>query len=168
MSVSMYQISIPVLEKALTNLSAILNKGAAHAEAKKIDPSVFLNARLAPDMFPLVRQVQIVTDTVKGCAARLANVEIPSFADTEASFPELQERIAKTLAFVKTVTSEQVNGSEERIVTLKVRGNDIQFQGIAYLNHFALPNLYFHVTAAYAILRHNGVELGKMDYLGNS
>jgi hypothetical protein len=164
----MYQISIPVFTHVLNSLSNILNKGAAHAEAKKIDPTVFINDRLAPDMFPLSRQVQIATDAVKGCAARLANVEIPSFADTETSFPELQERVAKTLAFIKTITPEQVNGSEDREVTLKVRGNDIQLKGLAYLNHFALPNMYFHVTATYAILRHNGVELGKMDFLGNS
>jgi len=164
----MYQISIPVFTHVLNNLSNILNKGAAHAEAKKIDPTVLINDRLAPDMFPLSRQVQIATDAVKGCAARLANVDIPSFADTEASFPELQERVAKTLAFLKTITPEQINGSEERAVTLKMRGNDVQLQGLAYLNHFVLPNMYFHVTTAYAILRHNGVEIGKMDYLGNS
>lgn len=168
MSVNMYQISIPVFTHVLNNLSNILNKGAAHAEAKKIDPTVLINDRLAPDMFPLSRQVQIATDAVKGCAARLANVDIPSFADTEASFPELQERVAKTLAFLKTITPEQINGSEERAVTLKMRGNDVQLQGLAYLNHFVLPNMYFHVTTAYAILRHNGVEIGKMDYLGNS
>lgn len=168
MSVNMYQITIPVFTHVLNSLSHILNKGAAHAEAKKIEPNVFITDRLAPDMFPLSRQVQIATDAVKGCAARLANVEIPSFADTETTFPELQERIAKTLVFLKTITPEQVNGSEDRTVTLKVRGNDMQLPGLTYLNQFAMPNLYFHVTTAYAILRHNGVELGKMDFLGNS
>lgn len=166
MSLSMYQISIPVFTRVLTNLSAILTKAAAHAEAKKIDPSVFINSRLAPDMFPLARQVQIATDTAKGCAARLAGIDIPSYADTEATFPELQERIAKTQAFLKTVTAEQINGSEDRTVTIKLRGNDMPFLGLPYLTGFVLPNLFFHATTAYAILRHNGVELGKADYLG--
>jgi hypothetical protein len=164
----MHQISTLTFTRTLTNLAAILNKGAAHAEARKIDPSVFLNSRLAPDMFPLVRQVQIATDAVKGCAARLAGVDIPSFADTEASFPELLERIAKTQAFLNGISAAQLEGSEDRTVTLKIRGNDVQFQGLPYLTGFVLPNLFFHVTTAYAILRHNGVELGKMDYLGNS
>lgn len=168
MTISMHQISTLTFTRTLTNLAAILNKGAAHAEARKIDPSVFLNSRLAPDMFPLVRQVQIATDAVKGCAARLAGVDIPSFADTEASFPELLERIAKTQAFLNGISAAQLEGSEDRTVTLKIRGNDVQFQGLAYLTGFVLPNLFFHVTTAYAILRHNGVELGKMDYLGNS
>ncbi|HEX7644996.1 MAG TPA: DUF1993 domain-containing protein [Burkholderiaceae bacterium] len=168
MALSMYQISIPVFTRALNNLSAILNKGAAHAEARKIDPSVFINSRLAPDMFPLSRQVQIATDAVKGCAARLAGLDIPSFADTEASFPELQERIAKTQAFLNSVTEAQLEGSESKTVLLKIRGNDVEMKGLPYLNGFVLPNLFFHVTTAYAILRHNGVELGKSDYLGSN
>jgi hypothetical protein len=168
MAISMYQITIPVFTRALNNLSAILNKGAAHAEAKKIDPSVFINARLAPDMFALARQIQIATDAVKGCGARLAGVEIPSFADTEASFPELLERIAKTQAFLNSITEAQLEGSEDRTVTLKMRGNDVEFKGMAYLQGVVLPNLYFHITTAYGILRHNGVELGKMDYLGGN
>jgi hypothetical protein len=166
MSIPMYQISIPVFIRMLNNLSAILNKAAAHADAKKIDPSVFINSRLAPDMFPLSRQVQIATDAVKGCAARLAGVDIPSFPDTEATFAELQERIAKTQAFLNSVTASQIEGSESRTVTVKVRGNDVEFLGLAYLTGFVLPNLYFHTTTTYAILRHNGVEIGKMDYLG--
>ena len=168
MALSMYQITIPVFTRVLNNLSAILNKGAAHAEAKKIDPSVFINSRLAPDMFPLSRQVQIATDAVKGCAARLAGVDIPSFADNEASFPELQERIAKTLAFLNGISEAQLEGSESKTVSLKVRGNDVEMKGLPYLNGFVLPNLFFHVTTAYAILRHNGVELGKADYLGSN
>jgi uncharacterized protein len=167
MSISMYQISIPVFNRILDNLSTILNKAAVHAEAKKIDPSVLINSRLAPDMFPLSRQVQIAADMVKGCAARLAMVDIPSFADTEASFPELQERIAKTQAFLKSIREDQINGSETRTVTIKLRGNDLTVVGLPYLTEFALPNFYFHVTTAYAILRHNGVEVGKMDFLGN-
>jgi hypothetical protein len=162
----MYQIVIPVFTRALGNLSAILGKAAAHADAKKIDPSIFINARLAPDMFPLARQVQIATDGVKGCAARLAGVEIPSYADTETTFPELQARIAKTLAFIKSISPEQFDGSEDRTVTLKLRENETQFLGLPYLLDFVLPNLYFHMTATYAILRHNGVEIGKTDYLG--
>jgi hypothetical protein len=164
----MHQISIPVFARALNNLAAILNKAAAHAEARKIDPSVLINYRLAPDMLPLSRQVQIASDTAKGCAARLAGVDVPSFADTETTFPELQERIDKTLAFLNTLTAEQIDGSESRTVTIQLRGKDVQFVGLAYLTSFVLPNLYFHVTTAYAILRHNGVELGKADYLGGA
>ena len=166
MSLSMHQISIPVFARALNNLAAILNKAATHVEARKIDPSVLINYRLAPDMLPLSRQVQIASDTAKGCAARLAGVDVPSFADTETTFPELQERIDKTLAFLNTLTAEQIDGSESRTVTIQLRGKDVQFVGLAYLTSFVLPNLYFHVTTAYAILRHNGVELGKADYLG--
>lgn len=168
MAISMYDISIPVFTRVLSNLSAILNKAAAHAEAKKIEPSVFITSRLAPDMFALARQVQIATDAIKGCVARLAAVEIPSFPDTEASFPELQERIAKTQAFISSVTAAQLEGADSRIVTLKVRGEDMQLPGLAYLNGFAVPNMYFHVTTTYAILRHNGVEIGKMDFLGGN
>jgi hypothetical protein len=166
MAISMYQLSIPVFTRALNNLSAILNKAAAHAEAKKIDQSVFINARLAPDMFALARQVQIASDAVKGCAARLAGIDIPSYEDTETTFAELQVRIAKTLAFLNSITPEKINGSEERTVTIKLGGKDVPFQGLPYLMGFVLPNLYFHATTTYAILRHNGVEVGKMDYLG--
>ncbi|MDE1145574.1 MAG: DUF1993 domain-containing protein [Azospirillaceae bacterium] len=167
MSLSMYQASVPVFLRLLGNLSAILDKAAAHAEAKKIDPSVFINARLAPDMLHLARQVQIATDSAKGAAARLAGVEVPSFADTETTFPELQARIAKTVDFLKTVTAEQIDGSEERTITLKLRGEEKNFPGQTFLLFMALPNFYFHVTTAYDILRHNGVELGKSDFLGN-
>jgi len=168
MTISMYQITVPVFKRTLNNLTAILNKAAAHAEARKIDPAVFISSRLAPDMLPLARQVQIATDAVKGCAARLAGVEIPSFADTEATFPELVERVAKTQAFLDGISAAQLEGSEDRTVTLQIRGNDVQFKGMAYLQGFVLPNMYFHVTTTYAILRHNGVELGKMDYLGGN
>ncbi|WP_024301654.1 DUF1993 family protein [Pseudogulbenkiania sp. MAI-1] len=166
MSLSMYQASVPGLIRGLNNLAAILDKAAAHAEAKNIAPEVFLQARLAPDMFPLVRQVQSVSDSAKGCAARLAGLEVPSYPDTETSFPELQERLAKTVAFLKGITPEQIDGSEERPITLKVRSREIHFTGQSYLLGFVLPNFYFHLTTAYDILRHNGVELGKMDYLG--
>ena len=167
MSLTMYQASIPVFIRMLGNLSAILEKAAAHAEAKKIDPAIFINARLAPDMYPLSRQIQIATDVVKGCAARLAGIEVPSYEDNEATFPELQARIAKTVAFLQSVSAEQINGSEERRVTLKVHGKDSDFSGQRYFLNFVLPNFYFHITTAYAILRHNGLELGKKDFVGN-
>ncbi len=167
MSLSMYQASIPVFVRALGNLSHLLDKGAAHAEARKIDPSVLIGARLAPDMFPLSRQVQIATDSVKGCAARLAGIDIPSYADTESTFPELQARIAKTVAFLDGIAAERIDGSETRAVALKIRGRDTSFQGRDYLLTYVYPTFFFHVTTAYAILRHNGVEIGKMDYLGS-
>jgi hypothetical protein len=166
MTLSMYQASIPGFVRMLNNLSVILDKAAAHAEAKKIDPTVFINARLAPDMLPLARQVQIATDGVKGCAARLAGIEVPSFPDTETSFPELKARIAKTVAFLQSVGAAKIDGSEARKVTLKLGGKDETFLGQPYLFDFVIPNFYFHVTTAYAILRHNGVEIGKGDYLG--
>ncbi len=167
MSLTMYQASIPVFVRMLGNLSAILEKAAAHAEAKKIDPAVFINARLAPDMYPLSRQVQIATDMAKGCAARLSGIEIPSYPDTESTFPELQARIAKTVAFLQSVSAEQINGSEDRTVILKLHGHEISFLGQPYLLNYVLPNVYFHITTAYAILRHNGLEIGKRDYIGN-
>jgi uncharacterized protein len=166
MSLSMYQASVPVLLRGLEQLAHILAKGAAHAEAKKIDPGVFVNARLAPDMLALARQVQIASDNAKGCAARLAGAEVPSYADTETTFPDLQARIAKTIAFVKGFTAAQVDGSEDRAITLKIGGNEMKFTGTDYLFKLVLPNFYFHVTTAYDILRHHGVELGKPDYLG--
>lgn len=165
-SLSMHQASVPVFIRALNNLSAILTKAEAYAEAKKIEPSVLVNARLAPDMFPLTRQIQIATDGVKGCAARLAGIEVPSFADTETTFAELQARIQKTLDFISGVTAAQIDGSEEREIALKVGGRELTFQGRVYLLNFVLPNLYFHTSMAYAILRHNGLDIGKMDYLG--
>jgi hypothetical protein len=166
MSLSIYQASVPVLIRALNNLSAIVDKAVANAEARKIDPAVFINARLAPDMFPLSRQIQSASDGAKGCAARLAGIDIPAFADTETSFPELKERIAKTVAFLQSVGEAQIEGSESRTVTMKLRGAEVNFTGQGYLLDFALPNFFFHVTTAYAILRHNGVEIGKRDFLG--
>jgi hypothetical protein len=166
MTLSMYQASVPVFLRGLENLSAILAKGAAHAEAKNIDPAVFVNARLAPDMLHFARQVQIASDAAKGCVARLAGVEVPSFPDTETTFPELQARIAKTIDFLKGFKPAQIDGSEERICILKTRNGEIQHRGQDYLFKLSLPNFFFHVTTAYDILRHNGVELGKLDYLG--
>ena len=167
MSFPMYQVSVPVFVHMLGNLTAILDKASAHAEAKKIDPSVFINARLAPDMYPLSRQVQIATDMVKGGAARLAEIEVPSYEDNETNFAELQARIAKTVAFIQSLTAGQIDGSEERKITLKFGSKEAHFLGQAYLLDFLYPNFYFHLTTAYAILRHNGLELGKQDFLGN-
>ncbi|MCO3062294.1 DUF1993 family protein [Pseudomonas aeruginosa] len=168
MSLSIYQASIPTFLRTLGNLSAILKNAAAHAEAKNIDPRIFIDARLAPDMFPLARQVQIASDAAKGAGARLAGLEVPSYADTETTFDELQARIARTVEFLEGIREEQLDGAEERNVTLKVRGQEISFNGRDFLFGFALPNFFFHVTTAYAILRHNGVELGKMDFLGGA
>ncbi|MEM5294552.1 DUF1993 domain-containing protein [Burkholderia sp. JPY481] len=166
MSISMYQASLPVLIRGLTNLQAILGKAEAHAAAKQIEPSVFTNARLAPDMLPLVRQVYIASDTAKGCAARLAGVEPPKFEDVEQTFDELRARIQKTIDYLKEFNAAQIDGSESRTITLKLRPGPIEFTGASYLFGFVLPNFFFHVTTAYDILRHNGVELGKLDYLG--
>jgi hypothetical protein len=166
MPLTMYHASVPVFVRALTNLSAILRKAEEHAAAKKIDPAVLVNARLAPDMFPLSRQVQSASDSAKGCAARLAGMEVPRYEDTESTFPELQGRIAKTVAFMQGVSPEVIAGSEERKIVLKLRGQETSFSGQAYLLTFALPNFFFHVVTAYDILRHNGVEIGKADFLG--
>lgn len=166
MTLSMYQASAPRFANTLRNLSAILAKAQAHCEARKIDPLVLTAARLFPDMFALARQVQIACDSAKGAVARLAGVEIPKHEDTEQTFAELQARIAKTLAFIESVKPAQIDGSEEKTVTLKLRGSDVSFKGLRYLLGFAWPNFYFHVVTAYNILRHNGVELGKPDFIG--
>lgn len=166
MSLSMYQASAPVFVRMLGNLSTLLQKGADHAAAKKFDPAVLVNARLAPDMFALARQVQIATDMAKGCVARLAGVEPPKYDDTEATIPELQARIAKTIDYIKTFQPAQIDGSEERAVELKSPRGVMNFKGQQYLLHFVLPNVYFHITTAYNLLRHNGVEIGKMDFIG--
>ena len=167
MALSMYQASIPTFIHGLSNLAAILSKAENDATARKIDPSVFINARLYPDMFPLARQVQIVTDIVKGGIARLAGVDVPSFPDTETTFPELQARIAKIREFINSFKPEQINGTEGKTITLKVGGHEMKFEGQVYLLSFVIPNFYFHTSVAYSILRHNGVGIGKMDFLGN-
>ncbi|MGX5219160.1 DUF1993 domain-containing protein [Pseudomonas segetis] len=166
MSLSMYQASVPVFIRMLNNLEAILDKALAHAEAEGFDSTVLVNARLAPDMYPLARQVQIATDAVKGCVARLAGVDVPSYADDEASIAELKARIAKTLAFIQTVKPEQIDGSEDKTINIKLPSRELSFNGQMFLLHFALPNFYFHISCSYAILRHNGVKIGKMDFLG--
>jgi uncharacterized protein len=166
MTVSMFTASVPVYTQFLTSLSAILKKAAAHAEAKKIDPSIFINARLSPDMYALARQVQIATDHAKGSLARLAGVEIPSYPDNEATFDELEARIAKTLAYVKTFKPEQIDGTEGKEIVLTFGTQKFPFNGQTYLIQFALPNFYFHSSMAYAILRENGVDVGKRDFMG--
>ena len=168
MPLSMYAVSIPVLVRGLNNLSAILDKGAASAEARKIDPAVLVAARLAPDMHPLSRQVQIASDSAKGAAARLAGVEAPSWPDTETSFAELQARIKKTIDYLETFKPEQIDGAEDRVVKLNLGAGEVDFPGQQFLFGFVLPNFFFHVTTAFAILRHNGVEIGKRDYLGGA
>jgi hypothetical protein len=166
MALSMYGSSVPALKKTLGSLSAILAKAADHAASRKIDPVVFTSARLFPDMFPLAKQIQIATDQAKGCVARLAGVDNPKFDDTETSFDELQARIAKTIAFLDSFTPQQIDGSEESDIVLQLHETTLEFKGQAYLLAWVLPNFYFHATTAYNILRHNGVELGKKDFLG--
>ncbi len=166
MTISMYQASVPSLIHALNNLAVILEKGAAHAEAKKVDPVVLLNSRLYPDMFPLGRQVQIASDIARRGAARLAGLEAPKLEDNETTFPELIARLQNVIAYLKTLTADQIDGSEEKSITLPVGKETMTFEGLPYLLNFVLPNVYFHVTTAYNILRHCGVELGKRDYLG--
>ena len=166
MTISMYQASVPVLTRMLNNLAAILDKAAVHAADRKIDPAVLLSSRLYPDMFPLVRQVQIATDNAKGCAARLAGQDPPKFEDNESTIPELLGRIHKTVSFLGTFTPEQIDGSEQRPVVLKFGDQQVNFEGLPYLLNFVMPNFYFHATPAYCILRHCGVEIGKMDFTG--
>ena len=166
MQISMYQASAPRFANTLKNLSAILDKAQAYADAKKIDPRVLTAARLFPDMFPMSRQVQSACDTAKGAVARLAGVEIPVHEDTEQTFEELKARIARTITFIQTIQPAQVDGSEDKEVVLKFRSGEVKFKGMQYLLGHALPNFYFHVTTAYDILRHNGVEVGKRDYIG--
>ena len=166
MTISMYQASAPRLANMLRNLDAILAKAQAHATAKKIDPAALLAARLFPDMLPFVKQVQIATDHAKGCVARLAGVEVPKFEDSEQSFDELRARIARIIIFVESFSAPQIDGSEEREISLKAGGREMSFKGLPYLLGYAMPNFYFHLVTAYNILRHNGVEIGKRDYIG--
>ncbi|MGQ0547262.1 MAG: DUF1993 domain-containing protein [Betaproteobacteria bacterium] len=166
MELTMYQASAARFAAMLRNLAAILDKAEAHAAAKKLEPAALTAFRLYPDMFPLTRQVQIACDTAKGAVARLAGVDIPAHEDTEQSFAELKGRIAKTLDFIESVPAAKLDGAEAREVVLKLRSGERRFAGADYLLGFAWPNFYFHVTTAYNILRHNGVELGKRDFLG--
>ncbi|MEM6599640.1 MAG: DUF1993 domain-containing protein [Cyanobacteria bacterium P01_C01_bin.69] len=167
MTISMYRSSIPVLMRSLKNLIHILEKGAAHAEAKGLDPTVLVNSRLYPDMFPLSKQVQIASDVARRGIARLTSAEVPSIEDTETTFPELIERIQQSLTYLETFTPEQVNGSADKDVELPIgKGETMILKGWPFLTFFVLPNVYFHVTTTYDILRHNGVEIGKRDFLG--
>lgn len=166
MSLSMYQASIPVLQRALRNLAAIIDKAQVHAAEKKIDEAAFIQARLFPDMFPFARQVMIATDMAKGCAARLAGQEPPKYEDNETTFAELKARIEKTVAFLDGFSAAQIDGSEEKVITLPSRNGTRTFNGQTYLLGFVLPNVYFHVTTAYNLLRHGGVEIGKQDFIG--
>ena len=166
MKISMYEASVPTIVRALDSLAAILEKAAAHAEARKIDPAVLVASRLYPDMFPLAKQVQIATDIAKGGAARLAQSEPPAYEDNEANLAELVARVRKTVAYLKTLKPEQIDGSEDRTVSWQTRTATKSMQGMPYLLSHVLPNVYFHVATAYNILRHNGVEIGKKDFLG--
>jgi hypothetical protein len=166
MSISIHQASAPVFIQGLKGLKGVLTKAAAHVEAKSWDPDALLKARLYPDMFPLIRQVQIATDFAKGGAARLAQVEVPAWDDVETSFPELIARVERAIAFVEGLDAAAFEGAEAREVSLTRRGETHTFNAVDYLRGQAIPNFYFHLTAAYAILRHNGVEIGKRDFLG--
>ena len=167
MSLTMYSASVPVFVRMLGNMLNWLDKAEAHASARKFDSLNYLGLRLAPDMLPFSRQIQIATDGAKGCVARLAGVEVPKWDDTEATMAELRARVLKTIDYVQTFSAAQIDGTEEREILLPTRqGDPLRFNGEAYLKHFVLPNFYFHVTTTYALLRHGGVELGKRDYLG--
>lgn len=166
MKISMYQASVPVFARALNNLATVLEKAAAHAEAKKIGATVLINFRLYPDMLPLSTQVQIAADSAKGGVARLAGVEAPKYEDNEASIAELIARLRKTVTYLESIKSEQIDGSEDKTITWKTQTTSRSMQGMPYLLSHVTPNVYFHVTTAYDILRHCGVEIGKKDFLG--
>ncbi|MDP8983962.1 MAG: DUF1993 domain-containing protein [Pseudomonadota bacterium] len=166
MAISLYDISIPALSRGLNNLSAILDKAAGHAAAKKYDSVVLAQLRLIPDMHSLTRQVQIACDTAKGAAGRLAGIEIPKHEDTESTLDELKQRIGKTIDFLKSVTPEQVNSAESRAIEIRFPNGAWKFTALGYVTDFVLPNFYFHETIVYALLRKSGVEIGKVDFLG--
>ena len=168
MSLSMHSASVPVFVRNLNNVLAWLDKAQAHAEAKKFDGANYLTMRLAPDMLPFIKQIQIASDGAKGCVARLAGVEIPKWDDTEVTLDDLRARIRKTIDYVQSVPAAQIDGSEGRDITITLRSGDVQFKGQRYLEHWALPNFYFHVMTTYNLLRHAGVDLGKQDYLKGS
>jgi hypothetical protein len=167
MTLSMYQASVPRFINALNNLSAILDKAQAHVDAKKLDEATLTSFRLFPDMLPMARQILIATDTAKGLAARLAGVDIPVYDDTEKTLGELKARIAKTVAYLQTFRPEQIDGTEDKEIVIKRGDKETRYTGMQFLLGHAVPNVYFHITTAYNILRHNGVEIGKRDYLGN-
>lgn len=166
MSLSMYSSSVPVFLHCLKSLSNILKKGADYAAEKKIDEKVLTSGRLYPDMFPLTRQVQIACDVAKGCGARLAGIDVPKYDDNEVTFADLQARIEKTVDFLKSIPEASISGSEQKQIKLQAGQRELEFVGDYFLRNWALPNVYFHITTAYNILRHNGVAVGKMDFLG--
>jgi hypothetical protein len=168
MSYTIYDASVPVMSRSLANLSKILDKAVAQAKAEDKPLSELLEAKLAPDMRPFPFQIQSASDAAKGCAARLAGIEAPSMADTETTFPELQQRLARTLDFLKTIKPEQLSGAENREIVLKFPNGEMKFSGRDFVAGFALPNFFFHVTTAYALLRHKGINIGKMDFLGGA
>lgn len=165
-NISMYRASVPVFTRMLKNLDAILDKAVIYADNKKIEHNTLLTARLAPDMVHLIKQVQIATDMTKGCVGRLAGVDIPKYEDNEASFADLKARIAKTVVFLQSIKPEQVDGSDDKNIVLQLGSHKFEFTGLDYLLNFATPNAYFHVTTAYGILRHNGLDIGKRDFTG--
>jgi hypothetical protein len=167
MSITMHSASVPIFVRMLGNLSGWLEKAEIHAQAKKFDPAVYLVSRLAPDMLPFTKQIQIGCDAVKFGVARLAGVEAPKFADEEASIADLRERIRKTVEFIESVPAAQIDGTEAKDIVVPRRDGSMTLKGEAYLKHFVLPNFFFHVTTTYALLRHCGVELGKADFLGS-
>ncbi len=166
MNISMHQASAPRFANTLKNLSAILDKAQAHVDARKLDPAALTAYRLFPDMFPFTKQVQVACDSAKAAVARLAGVDIPKHEDTEQTFAELKARIAKTIDFINSIKPQQIDGSEDKPIVMKRASGDITYTGMQYLLGHAYPNFYFHVTTAYDILRHNGVELGKRDFIG--
>jgi uncharacterized protein len=166
MNISMYQASVPPIVRSLNNLITILEKGDSYARAKKIESSILITSRLYPDMHPLSKQVQIASDVTRRGVARLAGLEAPSMADNEQTFAELIDRIKNTITYLETISPAQIDGSEAKTIVLPMGKESMTLQGMPYLNVFILPNLYFHVTTAYNILRHSGVELGKIDFLG--
>ena len=166
MATGLHAVSIPVFARMLRNLSALIDKAAADAEARKFDPSVLLSSRLYPDMFPLLRQAQLACDFAKGASARLAGVPVPAFPDEETTIAELKDRIARVITFVEGVSKADVDAGDTRDITIKMREGSVELKGLDYLNNMAMPNFYFHVTTAYAILRHNGVAVGKRDFVG--
>lgn len=166
MSLTLYEVSLPPIARGLSNLAGLLERASAFAAARKFDPVALVQARLYPDMFPLSRQVQIACDTAKGAAARLAGLEAPKHEDTEVTLAELQQRVAKTLDFVRSIGPAQCEGALERSIELKGPNASMKFSGRSYVTDFVLPNFYFHVSMVYALLRHNGVEIGKQDFLG--
>lgn len=165
MQISVYSMTVEAFLPLLANLSKQLDKATAYATAKNFDSAVLANARLAPDMFSLIKQVQLTTDFAKSGVARLAGVDVPKFEDNEQTFADLHARIKKTVEFVSSVKADSFKGAEDRDIVIQIRDNKLEFKGLVYLRNWVIPNFYFHLTAAYSILRHNGVDVGKRDFL---